>query len=155
MKISRYIRLFVSIIVLLPTLTIAAPQAAYPFRSPQKAQQFQRLITELRCLVCQNENLADSNASLAKDLRGEVYQMVKSNKTDQDVRKYMAARYGDFILFKPPVNRITYLLWYGPIGFLIFAFLILLLIIRSQKKKKLRALSREESEKLRTLLDES
>lgn len=96
----------------------------YPLDSPQKEAQFQYLLKDLRCLVCQNQDLADSNAELAKDLRNQVYLMVKQGKSDSEIRDYLTDRYGDFILFKPPVKTVTFLLWYGPLLFLLLGFII-------------------------------
>lgn len=96
----------------------------YPLDSAKKEAQFNHLLKDLRCLVCQNQDLADSNADLAKDLRGQVYQLVKEGKTDTEISDYLTSRYGDFILFKPPVKAVTYLLWFGPALFLLLGFLI-------------------------------
>ena len=96
----------------------------YPLDTPKKSAQFNHLLHELRCLVCQNQDLADSNASLAKDLRNEVYQLVKQGKSDQEIIQYLTARFGDFILFNPPVKAVTALLWFGPILFLLLGLLI-------------------------------
>lgn len=96
----------------------------YPLDSAKQEAQFYHLLKDLRCLVCQNQDLADSNADLAKDLRGQVYQLVKEGKSDTEISDYLTARYGDFILFKPPVKAVTYLLWFGPALFLLLGFLI-------------------------------
>lgn len=98
--------------------------SVYPLATPRQEAQFTHLLKELRCLVCQNQDLADSNAPLAKDLRQQVYEMVKEGKSDSEIREYLTARFGDFILFKPPVKAITYLLWFGPLFFLILGFVI-------------------------------
>ncbi len=107
----------------------------YPLPQPQQQQQFQDLISQLRCLVCQNQNLADSNADLAKDLRAQVYNMVLENKSDAEIKQYMTARYGDYILFKPPFNAQTSLLWLGPLLLLAMAFFILWKLTRTRMKK--------------------
>ena len=96
----------------------------YPLESEKQTAQFNHLLHELRCLVCQNQDLADSNALLAKDLRDEVYHLVQSGKSDYEIVQYLTARYGDFILFKPPVKSITALLWFGPVLFLILGLFI-------------------------------
>lgn len=96
----------------------------YPFDSAKKEAQFDHLLKDLRCLVCQNQDLADSNAELAKDLRDQVYLLIKEGKSDSEVIDYLTSRYGDFILFKPPIKAITYLLWFGPALFLLLGFLI-------------------------------
>jgi cytochrome c-type biogenesis protein CcmH len=95
----------------------------YPLDTVKQDAQFSHLLRELRCLVCQNQDLADSNASLAKDLRDEVYALVKDGKSDDDIVHYLTDRYGDFILFKPPVKAITALLWFGPLLFLLLGLM--------------------------------
>ncbi len=96
----------------------------YPLDTPQKEAQFNHLLRELRCLVCQNQDLADSNAGLAKDLRNEVYVFVKSGKSDSEIIEYLTARYGDFILFNPPVKAVTVFLWFGPFLFMLIGLAI-------------------------------
>ena len=131
--------LFTLCAVLLSCLLIADADAAqqakplYPFSAPQQRTRFQALLKELRCLVCQNENLADSNAALAQELRAEVYQKVKAGDSDKSIKAYLVARYGDFVLFKPPVNRETYALWFGPFIVLFVAFALLFLWVYRQK----------------------
>jgi cytochrome c-type biogenesis protein CcmH len=80
--------------------------------------RLKRLETELRCLVCQNQTLADSNAGLADDLRREVRALALEGKSDDDIKGYLVARYGDFVLYKPPVKPITWILWFGPFALL-------------------------------------
>ena len=91
----------------------------YPLPTSKQEAQFNHLLKELRCLVCQNQDLADSNAGLAQDLRDKVYEMVKIGKSDPEIITYLTNRYGDFILFKPPVKALTSLLWFGPALFLL------------------------------------
>lgn len=90
----------------------------YSFNEARQEAQFNYLLHELRCLVCQNQDLADSNAPLAKDLRQQVYELVIDGKSDKDILNYLTERYGDFVLFKPPVKGVTLLLWFGPLLFL-------------------------------------
>lgn len=99
-------------------------QALYPLDSAKKTAQFEGLLRELRCLVCQNQDLADSHAPLAKDLRDEVYRLVESGKSDDEIIVYLTSRYGDFILFKPPVKSITYVLWGAPVLFLLIGLVL-------------------------------
>lgn len=102
----------------------------YPLPTARQDAQFEHLLKELRCLVCQNQDLADSNAGLAKDLRLQVYNRVKLGQSDQEIIDYLTDRYGDFILFNPPVKSITAMLWVAP---LMFVFIGLLLFIRRFK----------------------
>lgn len=96
----------------------------YPFVHLKQEAQFNHLLKELRCLVCQNQDLSDSSSSLAKDLRNEVYRLVTAGNSDQEVIAYLTARYGDFILFNPPVKMLTILLWLGPAVFFILGLLM-------------------------------
>lgn len=115
---------FFKVILLFTLIPMAFANSMYPLDSVKKETQFNHLLKDLRCLVCQNQDLADSNAELAKDLRSQVYQLVKEGKSDSEIMDYLTDRYGDFILFKPPVKSVTLLLWYGPFLFLLFGFLI-------------------------------
>ena len=84
------------------------------FSSPEEQERFERLTAELRCLVCQNQSLADSDAPLAHDLRNEVYLMMQAGNTDKEIYQFMVDRYGDFVLYRPPVQSNTLLLWIAP-----------------------------------------
>jgi len=92
---------------------------AQPNEDPQIEQRMKALTEQLRCLVCQNETLADSRADLAEDLRREIREQMKAGKSDQEIIAFLTDRYGDFVLYNPPVKRITYLLWFGPFVLLI------------------------------------
>jgi len=127
---------------------------AFQFDNPEQEDRFQQLTQELRCLVCQNQNLADSNADLAQDLRHQVYKMIRAGQSNQEIIGYMVDRYGDFVLYRPPVQSNTLLLWGGP--FLIFAgaVVVLLLVIRRRHTAERTQLSAEEQQRLRDLLEE-
>ena len=86
----------------------------FKFDDPQQTEDFRTLASELRCLVCQNESLAGSNAELAQDLRKEIYEMMQAGKTKEEIIEFMVVRYGDFILYRPPLKPSTYPLWFGP-----------------------------------------
>ena len=94
-----------------------------------------RLASELRCLVCQNESLADSRADLAVDLRNEVREQIRAGKSDDEIRAWMSARYGDFVLYRPPVKGTTALLWAGPFLLLIVAVATLFLYLRRRARQ--------------------
>jgi cytochrome c-type biogenesis protein CcmH len=96
--------------------------------------QVMKVSAGLRCLVCQNQTIADSNADLAVDLRNQVREMLVRGQSPQQINDYMTARYGDFVLYKPPVRSSTALLWYGPAVLLVLAVLILVWIIRRRTK---------------------
>lgn len=111
------------LIIILVSCTISASlwaNSRYPLVSLKDTQRFERLLKEFRCLVCQNQDLSDSNAPLALDLRKQIYSMVKANKDDEAIAHYLTRRYGTFILFKPPFEAKTYGLWFGPLLFLLF-----------------------------------
>jgi cytochrome c-type biogenesis protein CcmH len=85
-----------------------------PFKDSAEEQRFQHLARQLRCLVCQNQDLADSEAELAGDLRRQVFQMMRDGKSDAEIKTYLVSRYNDFVLYDPPVKAGTWLLWFGP-----------------------------------------
>jgi len=115
-------------------LQATATLESFKFADAAAEQHFKDLIAELRCLVCQNQSLADSDAELAHDLRAEVYEMVEAGKSDKEITDYLVARYGDFVLYNPPVKPSTYLLWFGPFALMILAGGLLLRSIRRQKQ---------------------
>lgn len=117
-------RFVLSLILVLGLTLPLYGKALYPLPTAEQQIQFNQLLTGLRCLMCQNQDLADSNASLAVDLRQQVYQMVKQGKNDKEIMAYLSIRYGDFILFKPPLMWSTALLWLGPVLFLILGLVI-------------------------------
>ncbi|NNF96656.1 MAG: cytochrome c-type biogenesis protein CcmH [Halobacteria archaeon] len=127
--------------------TAFAGVEVHQFEQAEQEQQYNRLIAELRCLVCQNQNLADSNAELAQDLRQEVYEMIQNGASDQEIINFMVARYGDFVLYRPPFKTTTAFLWVGPFIILIAGFVILLMFIR--KRRQLGAVELDESEHAR------
>ena len=92
------------------------------------------LESELRCLVCQNQTLAESEAPLAADLRKEVRELAQAGKSDDDIRAYLVARYGDFVLYKPPVEPVTYLLWFGPFVLLAGGLAVWLIVLRRRAR---------------------
>ncbi len=89
----------------------------YNFSSKKQEVQFDHLVKELRCLVCQNQDIRDSNSRFAKDLKKEVYNLVIANKSDNEIITYLSNRFGDFVLFNPPVKLLTLFLWFGPLIF--------------------------------------
>lgn len=118
----RSVKAFLFVFFFMSTVLYA--NTRYPFETVRQEAQFSHLLRELRCLVCQNQDLADSNAALAKDLRQEVYTLVKEGKSDSEIMGYLTERYGDFILFKPPLKGVTALLWFGPALFMLFGVFI-------------------------------
>ncbi|MBS1158462.1 MAG: cytochrome c-type biosis protein CcmH [Proteobacteria bacterium] len=131
----------------------AAPLAA----DPVAEKRLQEISAELRCLVCQNQTIADSNAELAQDLRHEIRGMIQSGQSDKQIIDFMVTRYGDFVLYRPPVNGVTLLLWGGPMALLLIGIWALLRYLR-QRARRIDAeqpLSAEEASRADTLLNET
>lgn len=128
------IRIWIVILAMaLPGL--AAGQEARPLaENPQAEARLKALAVELRCLVCQNQTLADSNAPLAEDLRREVREMIARNMSDQEIVDFLVERYGDFVLYRPPLRATTTLLWIGPFVLLAVAGTVLGLALRRRQK---------------------
>ena len=142
-------------------LLVAGPAEAdieiHRFDDPQQEATYKQLIYELRCLVCQNQNLADSHADLAKDLREEIYEMVRAGKSRQEIIEFMVQRYGDFVLYRPPVKTETLPLWAGPFVLLLIALVVFVIIVRrrSSRGEKAQIIDAAAREKARRLLGES
>ena len=140
---------------LLLTPLYAAPVVTYDFASEEQEVLFNKLSNELRCLVCQNQAIADSNADLAKDLRDEIYGMLQQGKSEEEIIEFMVARYGDFVLYNPPLKPLTWLLWFGPALAMIAGFFFVMRIINRQKKAVVDEMSSEEIERLKALQSEA
>ena len=108
----KRIALLISLVICFATVALA--KEATPAEDPQIEQRMRALTEQLRCLVCQNETLADSRADLAEDLRKEIREQMKAGTSDREIIAFLTQRYGDFVLYKPPVKSTTYLLWFGP-----------------------------------------
>ncbi|BAW80827.1 cytochrome C biogenesis protein [Candidatus Nitrosoglobus terrae] len=132
----------------------AADPALYSFDNPAQEAKFQDLIGQLRCLVCQNQSLADSHADLAGDMRREVYQKMKDGLTNQEIIDFLVQRYGDFVLFRPPMQPNTYLLWLGPALFFIVGFGIFIIAMRKRHQTLTPSLSEAEHQRMAKLLEE-
>jgi cytochrome c-type biogenesis protein CcmH len=105
----------------------------YKFDDPAKEKTYKELIGELRCLVCQNQNIADSNSELATDMRRKTYELVNSGMDKREVSEFMAQRYGDFVLYKPPFKASTAILWVGPFILFVAAIWLMLRTIRARR----------------------
>ena len=100
------------------------------FANTTEEQRFHALVTELRCVMCQNQSLADSNAQIAHDLRREVLTLMRQGKSDDDIRSYLVARYGEFVLYKPRIEATTWLLWFGPAVLLLAGGFLVARVVR-------------------------
>ena len=141
---------------LLMSSSVYALKAGVPleFKDEEQEELYNDMLHELRCTVCQNQSIAGSNASLADDLRGNLYKMVKDGADEGEIKKFMVDRYGDFVLYRPNFNPSTYLLWIGPFLLLLLGAVVLRLNVRSRNKiNNSSDLTTEESELLAKCLD--
>src|SRR6266487_1077711 len=146
-------RFLLLILVTFCFVSSAPAKEAKPNEDPQIEQRMRALTEQLRCLVCQNETLADSRADLAEDLRKEIREQMKAGKSDQEIIAFLTQRYGDFILYKPPVKSTTYLLWFGPFVLLIGGtFLLYKYLGRRRRMIADKPLTEEERKRAAELL---
>jgi len=127
--------------VLLSSLLLSSPAQAssvetYVFSNPSYELRFHELNKILRCPKCQNQNLADSNSLISQDLRREIKRLLEEGRSDEQITEFMVMRYGSFVLYKPKLDKITYFLWYGPIGFGVFGLIMLMFVVIRQKQKR-------------------
>ena len=128
---------------------------SFDFSGNVEEQRYKDLLAELRCLVCQNQSLVDSDAELAHDLRLEVYELMDQGQDDAQIREFLVARYGDFVLYQPPLKPSTYLLWAGPFVLLALGILMLFRTLRQRRQLQETELSAEEQQRLKELLGDS
>lgn len=115
-----------------------------PFKDRAEEVRFQNLTRQLRCLVCQNQNLADSEAELAGELRKQVFDMMQSGKSDAEIKQYLVARYNDFVLYDPPVKPGTWLLWFAPGVLVVIGAFVIANILRKRTRQPVAVVSSEE-----------
>jgi cytochrome c-type biogenesis protein CcmH len=137
------------------TNALATTLAEYTFEDPGKHDDFRAIIEEMRCLVCQNESLAGSNAELAVDLRNEIYDMMANGQSKDDIIDFMVARYGDFVLYSPPLKPSTYPIWFGPLIVFLIGGIVLFRILRRKNLSNETELTEEEQQRLESLLKQS
>ena len=128
----------------------------YEFANDAERERFRDLTKELRCPKCQNQDIADSNAPIAADLRREIFRMLGEGKDNQQIIDFMVDRYGDFVRYKPALSGKTALLWFGPAGLLLGGFVVISVIVRRRRAEGAAApdaLSAEERQRLDHLLD--
>jgi cytochrome c-type biogenesis protein CcmH len=130
---SRW-RVWVGALLLSFAAVAGATEAAPASADPELEARVTRLSVELRCLVCQNQTIADSNAELAVDLRNQVREMLRDGRSDAEVLAYMTERYGDFVLYRPPLKATTFLLWFGPALLLVIGAAVLVTILRRRSR---------------------
>jgi cytochrome c-type biogenesis protein CcmH len=127
-------RALIAIVLLLTAFALQAREAAPLAEDPALEQRVMTLSTELRCLVCQNETLADSHADLAIDLRNQIREQMRAGKSDEQIKTWLTDRYGDFVLYRPPVKSATWLLWFGPFVLLVVGAAALLMYLRRRRQ---------------------
>ena len=146
-----------SLIIIITLLFSLAPLNAAvemkKFDNEQQEQRYQHIIDELRCLVCQNQNISGSNAGLAQDLRNQVHKMILEGKDDETIYEFMVTRYGDFVLYRPPFKATTFFLWVGPFIIFIVGLFVLIRFIRQREKVIVKELSSSDKEKLNQLMN--
>jgi cytochrome c-type biogenesis protein CcmH len=149
-------RLILSIWMALALAGAWAKDAAPLAEDPVIEQRLIAISEEMRCLVCQNESLAGSRADLANDLRRELRELIKQGKTDAEIREFMVSRYGDFVLYRPPVKPTTWFLWAGPFLFMIVGVVVLLVYLRRRNRVVGEAsLTQDEAQRAEALLQEN
>jgi cytochrome c-type biogenesis protein CcmH len=123
----------VALVTIVP-LAAAASEATPTDLDPVAQKRLIGLANELRCLVCQNQTIADSNAELAVDLRREIRGQIKAGKTDSEILDFMTTRYGDFVLYRPPLKASTLVLWFGPLLLLVVGVFVLIRVMRARRR---------------------
>lgn len=140
------------------SLNVLAAIDTYEFNDEAERQRFRVLTEELRCPKCQNQNIADSNAPIANDLRREIHRMLDEGQSDEQIVDFLVTRYGDFVMYRPPLTGKTLLLWFGPAALLLLALLVVLNIVRRRRQAAsaptvTAELSDAERQRLSQLLD--
>ncbi len=120
-------RLLLALLLLVSALSSLA-ETPIEFRSDSEEQRFRHLVSELRCVMCQNQSLADSDAQIAHDLRKQVVAMMREGRSDDEIKQFLVARYSDFVLYNPEIKPMTWALWFGP-GLLVLAGTIAIVVI--------------------------
>ncbi|NNJ91746.1 MAG: cytochrome c-type biogenesis protein CcmH [Gammaproteobacteria bacterium] len=141
------------VVLLSISFQASARVAAYEFENSNQESTYNDLINELRCLVCQNQTIADSNAELAQDMKRKTHELVMQGKSKKEISDFMVQRYGNFVQYKPPVTSTTYLLWTGPFIILFIGLFILIKIIRNRKVEKPVELSDNDKSRAADLLN--
>ncbi len=140
------------LLLLMPLVALAGIES-HDFANPEQQATYETLTSELRCLVCQNQTIGDSNAELAGDLRRQVYEMLQQGKSRDEIVQFMTERYGDFVLYNPPFKAKTGLLWLGPVIFLLVGLMAVFLFVRRKKSAATNQQQADNLAEIRRLLD--
>jgi len=139
------VSMLLGLLIVLSGNAIASSVETYQFSKSEYEVRFQDLNKILRCPKCQNQNLADSNSMISQDLRREVFRLMEEGRSDDQIIEFMVMRYGDFVLYKPKFDGVTYFLWLGPIGFGALGLLILGTVVFRQRNKRNAVITADES----------
>ncbi len=151
----RLIKLFMLSLVLIMAsdIVLASPVETFEFNDEVTKIRFQALSKELRCPKCQNQNLADSNSPIAQDLRRELYELLQQDKADSEIIDFMVNRYGEYVLYRPRVSTVTYVLWFGPAILILLGITVVIVVVRRKPvDKKDLVLTSEQQDKLKNFL---
>ena len=147
-------RIILSLTVLLSLFGATLAEDAQPNEDPKIEQRMKTLTEQLRCMVCQNETLDASRADLAENLRKEIREQIQAGKSDQEIIAFLTQRYGDYVLYNPPVKKTTYLLWFGPFVLLIGGTAVLYRYVRNRREMiKETPLSADERKRAEEILN--
>jgi len=144
-----------ALLLMLLSGPVMAVDVPLEFNDPAIQDRYESLLEKLRCLVCQNETLAVSQADLAQDLREEIYHMMANGRSNKEITDYLVARYGDFVLYDPPLQANTWMLWFGPFLFLLAGLIIMFRFIRSRRTANAGDSGKVDSERVSRLLGET
>jgi len=147
-------RLFISTLLVLTGIGAWAKDAPDAAADPALEARMMRIATELRCLVCQNQTIADSNAALALDLRNQIRTQIAEGRSDAQIRDYMVERYGDFVLYRPPLKASTLALWLGPAALLVAGAFVFWGVVRRRRVEPAAAPGAEDARRIEALLSE-
>lgn len=133
-KPSAWLSIVVGAVLSMIVVVSHATIDVYEFNNTRQEEDFRILVQELRCPKCQNQNIADSNAGLAKDIKDRAYKLLREGKSRDEITDYMVERYGEFITYRPPVTKSTWILWFGP--FVLLALVVVVLVVRKRASVK-------------------
>ena len=150
---GRVLALVVTVVLAAVPALEAAVFEPRGFTTPENEQRYHALIDELRCLVCQNQTIADSNADLASDLRREVYRMVEDGQSSEEIAGFMVARYGEFVLYRPTLGGRTLLLWIGPFVLATAGLAVLFTHQRRRRRTRPAPLDEAARERVRRIIE--
>lgn len=143
----------VLVLLLLPAVVLGAIEV-HEFETAEQQQRFEQLTEELRCPKCQNQNIAGSNAPIAEDMREQVYERIRAGQSDEEIVGAMVERFGEFVHYRPPLNRSTLMLWFGPLLLGLAGLLVIIAIIRRNRRSSGSVLSADEQARIDALLRE-